>query len=255
MVRPIEKINRDGVANQVFNDLKARVLAGEFQAGQKLPAEHTLSENYGVSRASVRAALQKLGTLGLVESRVGEGTFVRDGSFESLMREVSALVAQESMTPYVAEFRELIENASITLAVERATDAELDEFGELAKELVEVAATGDVNKYLGYDYEFHLALCKLSHNPLFEMVYSSIRDLFRLGIRANLDTTAETFPDALPVSARVHLDLSQALRNRDEQGARAIIDAIVNLSRPGADAAAVASESSSTASRTPTAPR
>ncbi|MBC3194882.1 FadR family transcriptional regulator [Pseudonocardia sp. C8] len=228
MARPIEKINRDSVAHQVFGDLKDRILTGEFTVGQKLPGEHSLSADYGVSRASVRAALQKLGTLGLVESRAGEGTFVREGSFDNLMREVSLLVAQESMTPFVAEFRDVVEKASTALAIERASDSELDRFVELAGELERVAVTGDVEKYLECDYNYHLALCRLSHNPLLELIYGSIRELFRLSIRANLEKTAATHPNALQASARTHLLFSQTVQRRDASGALAIIDSIVN---------------------------
>ncbi|MFD1250231.1 FadR/GntR family transcriptional regulator [Nocardioides ginsengisoli] len=239
VVRPIEKINRDSVAQQVFSDLMSRILAGEFEPGVRLPAEHALSESYGVSRASVRAALQKLATLGLVESRVGEGTFVRDSSLESLSREVSPLVARDSMTPHVTEFRELIERASTSLAVERASDAELDRFVELADSLLARAGEHDLGTYLDDDYEFHLALCKLSHNPLYEWMYGSIRDLFKLRIRSNLDKTAEAYPDALKASAQTHQLFAQALRRRDEAGALALIHSIVNLPpslvEPGAD--------------------
>lgn len=230
MGRPIVRINRDRVADQVFNDLMSRILAGEFPPGEKLPAEHSLSESYGVSRASVRAALQRLGTLGLVESRVGEGTFARDGSLESLSREVSPLVARDSMTPYVTEFRELIERSSASLAVRRASDAELDHFVEVADGLLVIAKEGELGRYLDEDYEFHLALCKLSHNPLYEWMYGSIRDLFKLRIRSNLDKTAEIYPDALEASAQMHQLFARALRSRDEPGALALIDSIVNLS-------------------------
>jgi GntR family transcriptional repressor for pyruvate dehydrogenase complex len=226
-VRAIGKINRDTVTQQIFTELRERIRAGEFLPGERLPGETQLSEDFGVSRSSVRAALQKLSILGLIETRVGEGTFIRERSFEHLMAEISALVADDSLIPYVAEFRQIVEASSARLALERATDAELSEFVDRAQGLVEKAASHDVSEYVKSDYEYHLSLSRLSHNPLFEMVYSSIRDLFTLSIRARLENTARAHPDALTASAAFHLRLALALQERNEAEVSELIDIII----------------------------
>ena len=59
--------------------IRQLIESGDFNAGDKLPPERELAELIGVSRPSVRAGLQSLATIGVVESRRGAGTFVTDG--------------------------------------------------------------------------------------------------------------------------------------------------------------------------------
>ena len=58
-------------------DLKRMILDGGIQAGERLPSENELAEMFNVSRITIRQALQKLSVLGLVETRFGEGSFVK----------------------------------------------------------------------------------------------------------------------------------------------------------------------------------
>ncbi|ABM10704.1 FadR/GntR family transcriptional regulator [Paenarthrobacter aurescens] len=229
MSSPIAPITRDRVSRLVYDDLKTRIIAGEFVVNQRLPSEGTLARNFGVSRSSVRSALQRLQVLGLVDIRIGEGSFVRERTFSNLMSEVSALVAEDSMIPYVRELRGTIENAATRLALSRASDQELADFIKTALELIETARRGDEAEYIEADYLFHLALCSLSHNPLFELVYASIRDLFRLDIARNLEGSKALYPDSFVAGAERHLALAQALASRDSERARRLTEDIVNL--------------------------
>jgi GntR family transcriptional repressor for pyruvate dehydrogenase complex len=217
------------VSQLVYDDLKMRILAGEFEVHQRLPSEGTLASNFGVSRSSVRSALQRLQILGLVDIRIGEGSFVRERTFSNLMSEVSAFVAEDSMIPYVRELRETIETAATRLALSRASDEELGDFVRLARELSETARLGKEEDYIEADYRFHLALCSLSHNRLFELVYASIRDLFRLDIVRNLETSRTLHQDSFVAGAERHVSLALALSSRDGEQATRLIEDIVNL--------------------------
>lgn len=230
MPSPIAPITRDRVSQLVYDDLKMRIVSGEFDVHQRLPSEGTLARNFGVSRSSVRSALQRLQMLGLVDIRVGEGSFVRERTFSNLMSEVSALVAEDSMIPYVRELRGTIESAATRLALGRASDEELADFIKQARELGETARLGNEEEYIEADYLFHLELCSLSHNPLFELAYASIRDLFRLDIIRNLESSRTLLPDSLVASAERHVALAMALASRDGGQATRLIDDIVNLS-------------------------
>jgi len=232
MTQQAGRFRRDKVSQQVFDDLRTRIVAGEFLPGEKLPSETALTEWYGVSRATVRAALQKLDTLGQVETRVGEGTFVHGDGLTRLMTEVGAVVAQESMTPFIAELRDAVEGKAAELAAQRASDDELHEFLILANKLVELSESGDLEAYLAADYEFHLTLCRLSQNALFEMVWLSIGGLFKMAIRANLEETSRHHAlDALTASAVRHVSLARSLLARDLTTALSEVEQIVNTTR------------------------
>ena len=62
---------------QIARQIAAAVQQEQFKVGDRLPPERTLAEELNVSRASVREALSALEILGIVESRTGNGTFVR----------------------------------------------------------------------------------------------------------------------------------------------------------------------------------
>ncbi|GAB4587750.1 FadR/GntR family transcriptional regulator [Nocardia sp. IFM 10818] len=74
----IKRIDRRTVPDTVFDQLVGEVLDGELEPGAALPAERQLAEALGVSRPTVREALQRLAHSGLVEVRQGGATTVRD---------------------------------------------------------------------------------------------------------------------------------------------------------------------------------
>ncbi|MGI8515295.1 MAG: GntR family transcriptional regulator [Acidimicrobiia bacterium] len=70
------------LADQISADLLERLQSGELRAGERLPTEHQLTDEYGVSRATVRSALRRLESLGLTVTRHGLGTFANAGTTE-----------------------------------------------------------------------------------------------------------------------------------------------------------------------------
>lgn len=75
---PLQPVQRQSVADAVFEQLSDEVLAGELEPGDELPAERALTQALGVNRQAVREALQRLAEAGLVEIRHGGRTRVRD---------------------------------------------------------------------------------------------------------------------------------------------------------------------------------
>ena len=75
----IEEVGKDRLEIQVYKALLDKIRFGTYAMGQKLPTENELSEEHGVSRPVVRAALSKLRDSGLIVSRRGAGSFVNSG--------------------------------------------------------------------------------------------------------------------------------------------------------------------------------
>ena len=67
----IQKISRDSISDQVFAQMKEQILRGEWPPGEKIPSENELARQFGVSRITVRNALQKLCALELLETHFG----------------------------------------------------------------------------------------------------------------------------------------------------------------------------------------
>ena len=74
-IKPIKRVN---VGEQVLLQLKKMLIDGEWAPGSKIPSENELAELFEVSRITVRQALQKLNALGLIETRLGDGSYVRN---------------------------------------------------------------------------------------------------------------------------------------------------------------------------------
>ena len=113
-VKPIKRVS---VGEQVFTQLKELLVQGEWKPGEKLPSENELAAQFGVSRITVRQALQKLGALGLVETRLGEGSFVKQlEAADAVTPLIPAIVLSRDTLPQVMEFREMLEIQSAALA-------------------------------------------------------------------------------------------------------------------------------------------
>ena len=103
------KIRRLSVVDQVSDSIKQSLLDQVWKEGDKLPSEGELAEYYGVNRLSVRMALQKLSTLGLIETRVGEGSFVAHFSVQPIFSELAPLYDNKEGRRNVEQLRNLLE--------------------------------------------------------------------------------------------------------------------------------------------------
>ena len=103
------KIVKVSIVDQVCDAVKKDIMNGTWKAGEKIPSESELAEQFGVNRLSVRMALQKLNTLGLIETRVGEGSFVRDFSLGPFLSEISFIYSSDEKYREVRQLRELLE--------------------------------------------------------------------------------------------------------------------------------------------------
>ena len=78
----------------IADDLQARVTAGEFRAGRLLPSEAELSRTYGVSRVTIRKALEQLRADGLLDARQGFGWFVAVDPLRQTLGRLGTIEAQ-----------------------------------------------------------------------------------------------------------------------------------------------------------------
>ena len=87
------KIKKVSAADMVCSKMKDLVVKGEWAVGDKIPSESDLAESFGVNRLTVRIALQRLNALGILETRVGDGSYVRSFDFSNHIAEISDLFA------------------------------------------------------------------------------------------------------------------------------------------------------------------
>lgn len=176
-IKPVKRVK---VGEQVFEQMKCLLLAGKWKPGERIPSENELAEMFDVSRITVRQALQKLVALDLLETRLGDGSYVKQVAIEQGLNElIPAVYLGEKTNIQVFEFREMIDTESVYLATQRATEKD---FAALEKELehMEKAKERDAaDDFADADLEFHFEIGRITRNPLIIKTNSILRDILR----------------------------------------------------------------------------
>lgn len=188
------KISKISVVDQVCEAIKRDIIDGTWSAGEKLPSEAELAEHFGVNRLSVRMALQKLNTLGLTETRVGEGSFVRKFSLGPFLEEISPMYASEQSYQEVQQLRNILESACIAIAIRSGTQEEKEQLRmaldnyltQLERCHQHLEDEEELEKLVDNDFSFHYAIVRMSHNRLYKDIYYMVQQLVRQHIRQRL---------------------------------------------------------------------
>src|ERR687891_891705 len=108
----IEPIKSTRIYEEIVRQIRQMISEGRLKSGDQLPPERDLAEKFVVSRTSVREALRALESVGLIEIRPGEGTFVREVSVDALVEPLAlVLLSQRAMIEELFEARRLLEPA------------------------------------------------------------------------------------------------------------------------------------------------
>lgn len=212
-----ERDGRSRLFHQVVIDVCRLIRDEGFGPGTRLPAERELSERLGVSRPSLREALRALEISGIVESRHGGGTYVRDPFDSGLISPLAlALETSGDVTGDLWEVRIVFEPPIAARAALRATPAELQQLDSLLEEMSHLAPLSDRHdRILGLDREFHATIARASRNSVAVRVIQLINQVL-IDSRKHF-TTSEA--RRMQTVAR-HRDILAALRSGDPVAAR-----------------------------------
>jgi GntR family transcriptional repressor for pyruvate dehydrogenase complex len=210
----IAPIKSTRIYQEIVRQVKGMIAEGRLKSGDQLPPERDLAEKFVVSRTSVREALRALESLGLVEIRPGEGTFVREVSVDSLVEPLAlVMLSQREAIGELFEARRMIEPALAALAARRATPEDVGEMERILESQAKAIAAGGTG--VEQDAEFHAAIGAAAHNRAITRIAHAVMDLLRQSREESLNTPGR--PD------RTHNDhkrLLAAIRARDEVAAR-----------------------------------
>ena len=208
-IRPIRKTR---AYEEIVRQLQSLIAQRQLKPGDRLMTERELAEQFGVSRVTVRQALSVLQAMGLVESRVGDGTFARKSQVPVVTVLASMLNPPQSTLLEQWELRRLIEPAVARLAADRATPAHLREIArylELQRRMMEKG-----RPFVEEDSAFHLAIARSSGNDLLVRMMESIHELLRTSREQSLRTRP-----AMARSFAGHQRIIDAVRRHDPKAA------------------------------------
>jgi GntR family transcriptional repressor for pyruvate dehydrogenase complex len=212
-IQPIKKAN---ISEQVFEQLKQQLLLGEWKQGEKIPSENELAAAFGVSRVTVRQALQKLTVLGLIETRLGEGSFVKEVKLGVHMNTLipMAYLGEQSLFE-VLEFRQVVEVKTAELAAKRATEQDIEELQRIYQQMVEYK--DDSRKFSEADLDFHLKIAEITNNSLIIETQNIIKDVLSVTMQRIVSERGNTG------GLHYHKMLLEAIREHDSEKAREIM--------------------------------
>ena len=120
----LEVVRRDRLYKEVSKQVERLILTG-LKPGDRLPGERELAEILGVSRGSLRDALVRLEVIGLVESRPGAGTRVRELSVDELVVPLANVVTSKvALVGDLLDFRKMLEPSLAARAATLPTGGE-----------------------------------------------------------------------------------------------------------------------------------
>ena len=213
------------LSDDIVERLEAMILEGSLKAGERLPAERALAEQFGVSRPSLREAIQKLAARGLLVSRQGGGTFVAEtlgSTFSDPLLHLleNSVEAQRDLL----EFRHTLEGACAFYAAQRATPVDHTRLREAFEELQRCYAAsvpGGVEEGLA-DARFHLAIAEASHNAVLLHTIKGLFDLLKRNVVTNIGGMYAQRGETRDMLMRQHQELFEAIVAGRAEEARVI---------------------------------
>ncbi|HCC56377.1 MAG TPA: GntR family transcriptional regulator [Solibacterales bacterium] len=178
-------VTRTTLTADIYRKLVNHIIRGVWEPGSRIPPERQLGQLLGVGRASLREALKALEIMGLIETRLGDGTYVCQRS-EFLSKPLLWAITSRSETEVheLVEARKLIETELAGLAAERATAEDLKLIGAHLDRMEH--SLQRENEFLQADIEFHLAIGQSAHNSILMNALNLIRNLLQQWIGSTL---------------------------------------------------------------------
>ncbi|MEA2015727.1 MAG: FadR/GntR family transcriptional regulator [Actinomycetota bacterium] len=192
-------IKKESTLEIIVQQIKDQIKKGILKPGEKLPSERELADLLGVSRASVREAVQALAFSGYLEVIQGKGTYILEVAIK--YDEIVNFFSEFSnySLDYLMEARIMLEGEFARLATLNAKQEEIDVMGRIFNE---ICNSKDTNAFFVKDLELHLTVAKATHNPFMnglmkiigEMLYKETRKIIE-GAKNIRENNIETIKD------------------------------------------------------------
>jgi len=180
MEMKLKPIQRSRLYESAVDQIRSLILADNYKPGDRLPSERELAEQLSVGRPSVREALRILGAMGLIEIRVGNGTYVRDVTLlpyiESLVAHISSrLKVREENILKLWDVRKILETGNVGLACSRMTPQRLDKMAQCVQEMEKNIKNREI--FISTGVQFHREIAEATDNEILIMLWNNVWDL------------------------------------------------------------------------------
>ena len=213
----LKPIKPKRISDQVFEQIRELIYKGEFKPGQQILPERELAVSMAVSRTSVRNAINKLVTMGLLEHRQGQGTFVSSPDSRKGNPLAAAMATEDATLDDLLEVRMGLECNAAMLAALRATESDILSLERCLEEMIEaLEATDKISTES--DAAFHMAVAFATKNPVLIHLMRNFYDFLFIGIKKNL---MHMYEDSATLHEVIkhHKEVLSAIRDHDPERA------------------------------------
>jgi GntR family transcriptional regulator, transcriptional repressor for pyruvate dehydrogenase complex len=213
-------VHRNSLSDEIVEQIIDLISRGVLKAGERLPSEKELCQRFGVGRTTIREALRSLAVTGILDGRVGEGTFVSRDNRKYLEKALQwGLLIDHKDVSDLVETRLMLESQTAYAAAAKATEENLKEIEEALEGMEQ--SLDRPEEYLEHDLRFHLAIARATQNPILYNLLSMTRGYLQTWISESLSKpSARKMRARAASSVQEHYTILQALRKRKPDDAR-----------------------------------
>lgn len=214
-----KKIKPKKIYEEVSDELYEMIRSGSLKPGEQLDSIQQLAENFQVGRPAIREALSALSSMGLIEIKQGEGTFVKTFDPAIMNHPLSAaLLMDQDNIKHLLEVRKILESGTAEVAAKKRTEENLIELKDMLFNMDKVSDDEELSDKA--DISFHVAVANASQNELLitlmnhvsELMTEKMRDIRRVALYSEEMTLKQLYQQ--------HVRIYDAIEAQDEDGAR-----------------------------------
>lgn len=214
MLSGFQPVQSESLDSQLSHQLLDHLLSGAVAAGERLPSERVLAGSLGVSRQSVRNSIKSLAALGIIETRVGSGSYLIAQQSTLLPRVIEwGVLLSQSWATDLIDARCELEILMAGMAATRRTSEDLEGIRRAYQSMA--ASPDDYPAYAEADAQFHIAVAEASENSVLAGVLHNVRTMMHAWSIRVITRAGET-QTSLPLHEAVLL----AIENEDAEEAR-----------------------------------
>lgn len=207
-------IKHTKISEDIANQIKRLIIDGKLKPGDRLPPERELIKQLGVSRPSLREALNALAAMGFLEVRQAKRTFVKSVTSKLIEDPLSLLIKADDQKIFdLIEVRKAIETWAAYHAAQKASREDIEQLGTIISEMKR--AFEESRSWEKQDADFHMAIAKATHNTIHMHIMSGIYDLLR-------ESVGRVFRDRAKIKKLLdqHYRIFNAIKNHSPDKAR-----------------------------------
>jgi len=207
---PMEPIFTEKRYRLVIRAIKKYILDNDLSPGDKLPSENDLADSLKVGRSSVREAVKSMEVLGVLESKAGEGIFVRSFTFDTIMENLPyRILFNEDDLAEIAEIRKALELYYLQ-KLDEISDERIKKLEKTLKEMEKAFNNRDQMAYANADEKFHRILLEPIKNNLLKELISIFWKTLR-----KAEQFTDISGDNFEKNYRRHENIFNALKERN----------------------------------------